>query len=63
MDADERVEQGERPEADERELVAIDRIAHADRQEIVDEHVARRREPQSDDVVNVEAVEGRAVDA
>ena len=63
MDADEGIEQRERPEADQRELVGVDRIAHADRQEIVDQHVAGRREPQPDDVVDVEAVEGRAVDA
>ena len=43
--------------------MSVERIAHAERQEIVDEHVTRRRYPQADDVVDVEAVEGRTVDA
>ena len=63
MDADEGVEQGKGPEADQRELMSVERIAHADREEIVDEHVTGRRDPQADDVVDVETVEGRAVDA
>ena len=63
VDADERIEQRQRPEAHQRKLVGVDRIAHAERQEIVDQHVAGRRQPKSDDVVDVEAVEGGAVDA
>src|SRR5260370_19458313 len=63
MDADEGVEQGKGPEADQRELMSVERIGHADREEIVDEHVTGWRDPQADDVVDVETVEGRAVDA
>src|SRR5271168_4176131 len=39
----------------------VQRILHADRQEVVDEDVAGRRDPQADDIVNVKAVEGGAV--
>ena len=63
MDADERIKQRKRPEADERQLMRVERIAHADREEIVDEHVAGRRDPQADDVVDVKTVECGAVDA
>ena len=63
MDADEGIEQGERPEADQRKFMGIERIAYADRQEVVDQHVTRGRDPESDDVVDVEAVESGAVDA
>src|ERR1700730_12635466 len=63
MDGDEGVEQRERPEADQRKLVGKKRIADADREKIVDQHVACRRDPKSNDVVDVKTVEGRAVDA
>src|ERR1700760_1505018 len=36
MDADKRIEQRERPEADQRQLVSVERVTHADRKEIVD---------------------------
>src|SRR3546814_3979067 len=36
---------------------------HAGRQVVVDQHVAGRRDPQADDVVDEEAMPGRAVDA
>ena len=63
MDADEGIEQREGPEADQRELMGVERILHAEREEVIDQHIACRRDPQADDVVNVETVEGRAVDA
>ena len=63
MDADEGIEQGEEPEADQRELVREQRIARANGKEIVDQHIPGRRQPQPDDVVDVETVECRAVDA
>src|ERR1700680_1024956 len=50
-------------EADQRELMGVERILHAEREEVIDQHIACRRDPQADDVVNVETVEGRAVDA
>ena len=61
MDADERIEEGKRPETNQGELMSIERIAHADRKEVVDQHIARRRDPEADDVMDVEAVECRAV--
>src|SRR4030088_2171034 len=61
MDADERVEQGKGPKADQRELMSVERIAHADREEMVDEHVTGRRDPQAGDVVDVRAGKARAV--
>src|SRR6202045_1794824 len=48
MDADEGVEQGKGPEADQRELMSVERVAHADREEIGDEHVTGRGDPQPD---------------
>src|ERR1700747_2737313 len=61
MDADKRVEQGERPEADQRQLVSVKRITHADGKEVVDQHIARRRDPEADDVMDIEAMECRTV--
>jgi len=43
--------------------MSVERILHAEREEVIDQHIACRRDPQADDVVNVETVEGRAVDA
>src|SRR4029077_9433880 len=57
MDADEGVEQGKGPEADQRQLMSIERIPHADREEIVDQDVTGRSYPQANDVVDVKTVE------
>src|SRR6266700_5347334 len=61
MDADERIEEGKRPETNQGELMSIERIAHADRKEVVDQRIARRRDPEADDVMDVEAMECRTV--
>src|ERR1700693_5845737 len=62
MDADEGVEERERPEADQRELVAVDRIPDGRGQKEIDEDVPSRRDPEADDVVNEEPMPGRVVD-
>src|ERR1700751_6021976 len=53
MNTNERIEQSKRPEADQRELMRVQWIAHTDREEVVDEHIACRRDPQADDVMDI----------
>ena len=62
VDADERVKERERPEPDQRQLVTVDGVPDARGQEVVDQHVAGRRDPEPDDVVDEQAVPGRVVD-
>ncbi len=56
MRAHERIEERERPETDQGEFVAVERPLGCQRQEIIDDRETRRRDPQSHDIVNVQAM-------
>src|SRR5690606_33777421 len=58
----ERVEEGEGPESEERELVAVDRPPEDLRHEVVDRGEADRSEPETERVVRVEPVRRRGLD-
>ena len=57
------VEESERPEAEQRQLVAVDRSSENFRNEVVRRSKADRREPETERVVRVKPVHRRALDA
>ena len=57
------IEHRQRPEPDHGQLMAVNGILDAGRQEIIDQHVTGRRNPQPDDVVQKQPVKGGVVNA
>src|SRR5207244_2250319 len=59
----ERIKERKRPEADEGKLVAVERISNACWEKVIDQHIAGRSDPEPDDVVEVETMQGGVVNA
>ena len=60
VDALQRIEEGEAPEADQRQRMAPDRLPQEQRHEVVHQPPAERRDEEADEVVDVEAGDRRA---
>ena len=57
------IEEGQRPEPQQREPMAVERIFGTHREKIIDQGQSSWGEPQTNNIMNVQTVHGGAVDS